>query len=353
MEDVVTADVLRANPNLAGRTVGDVAGEFGRRYAPAALTPEQQAIAASTAAAPGVGAPGISLRPRGVPMTPELAATLRALPPPEAFKLLAQLDLQAAQQRGTRILSGAESRSILGEAYDPDKVYQLTQEGGITVVPGTRESQEPTRQQLREEAGKLRNEFGQQKPVQEFLSMGPQILAIRDGVARERPSRLNDISLTFAFAKMLDPTSVVRENEAGQIVASASVADRLSGYIARLNGSAVFSPELRAQLLREAEGRYSSARSAYDVEADAFTELARRKGVNPEFVIPPRRNLPEAQPIPGSREAQAGQAMVSEAQRPAAIADLQSRVQAGTLPAQQARDIARRMGIPNAERLFQ
>ena len=354
MEDVVSADVLRANPNLAGRTVGDVAGEFGRRYAPAALTPEQRAIAAPTAVAPGVGVPGVNLRPRGVDMTPELAGTLRAMRDPgAALRYLTQLDLQAAQQRGTRILSGAESRSILGEAYDPNKVYQLTQEGGITVVPGTRESEEPTRQQLREEAGKLRNEFGQQKPVQEFLSMGPQILAIRDGVARERPSRLNDISLTFAFAKMLDPTSVVRENEAGQIVASASVADRLSGYIARLNGSAVFSPELRAQLLREAEGRYSSARSAYDVEADAFTELARRKGVNPEFVIPPRRNLPEARPIPGSPEAQADQTRVSEAQRPAAIADLQSRVQAGTLPAQQARDIARRMGIPNAERLFQ
>lgn len=353
MEDVVSADVLRANPNLAGRTVGDVAGEFGRRYAPAALTPEQRAIAAPTAAAPSVGAPGTALRPRGVEMTPQLAATLQALPPAEALKLLTQLDLQAAQQRGTRILSGAESRSILGEAYDPDKVYQLTQEGGITVVPGTRESQEPTRQQRVALEGDLRDRFGAQKPVQEFLSMGPQILAIRDGVARENPSRLNDINLTFAFAKMLDPTSVVRENEAGQIVASASVADRLSGYIARLNGGAAFSPELRAQLLREAESRYSAARSAYDVEADAYRDLARSYGVDAGRVIPPRRDLPEARPIPGSPEAQADQTRVSEAQRPAAIADLQSRVQAGTLPAQQARDIARRMGIPNAERLFQ
>jgi len=353
MEDVVTADVLRANPNLAGRTVGDVAGEFGRRYAPAALTPEQRAIAAPTAAAPGAGVPGTALRPRGVEMTPQLAATLQALPPAEALKLLTQLDLQAAQQRGTRILSGAESRSILGEAYDPDKVYQLTQEGGITVVPGTRESQEPTRQQRTALEGDLRTQFGAQKPVQEFLQMGPQIRAIRDGVARETPSRLNDINLTFAFAKMLDPTSVVRENEAGQIVASASVMDRLGGFISRLNGGAAFSPELRAQLLREAESRYSSAREAYDVEAEAYRDLARSYGVEPGRVIPPRRDLPEARPIPGSREAEAGQAMVSEAQRPAAISDLQSRVQAGTLSAQQARDIARRMGIPNAERLFQ
>jgi hypothetical protein len=353
IEDVVSPAVLRANPNLAGRTTGDVVGEFGNRYAPAALTPEQRAVAAQTTVAPTAGAPGTALRPRGLEMTPQLAATLQALPPAEALKLLTQLDLQAAQQRGTRILSGAESRSILGEAYDPDKVYQVTQEGGITVVPGTRESQTPTRQQQTALEGDLRTQFGAQKPVQEFLQMGPQIRAIRDGVARENPSRLNDINLTFAFAKMLDPTSVVRENEAGQIVASASVMDRLGGYISRLNGGAAFSPELRAQLLREAESRYSSAREAYDVEANAYRDLARSYGVEAGRVIPPRADLPAARPIPGSREAEAGQAVIGEAQRPAAIADLQNRVQSGALSVDQARSYARRMGIPNAERLFQ
>lgn len=350
IEDIVTPDVLRANPNLAGRTAGDLAQDFARRYAPAQMTPAQAQITAPSPTVPG-GAPGTALRPRSAPMTPELAATLQALPPAEALKLLTQLDLQAAQQRGTRILSGAESQSILGAAYDPDKVYQLTQEGGISVVPGTRESQEPTRQQRVSLEGELRTQFGAQKPVQEFLQMGPQIRAIRDGVARETPSRLNDINLTFAFAKMLDPTSVVRENEAGQIVASASVMDRLGGFIARLNGGAAFSPELRAQLLREAESRYSSAREAYDVEADAYRDLARGYGVEPGRVIPPRRDLPEARPIPGSQQAQAN--AVPEAQRPAVVAELTNRIQSGALTQQAARDLARQLGIPNVERLFQ
>lgn len=348
MEDVVGTDVLRANPNLAGRTVGQVVQGFVQNYGlpqaqQAPLTPAQAQIAG----APGGGA---SLR-RQVEITPELAATLRAMPAPDALRLLAQLDLQS-QQRGTRILSATEARAVLGEAADPNKVYQVGAEGGITVVPGTRESEEPTRQQRVSLEGELRTQFGAQKPVQEFLQMGPQIRAIRDGVARETPSRLNDINLTFAFAKMLDPTSVVRENEAGQIVASASVMDRLGGFIARLNGGAAFSPELRAQLLREAESRYSSAREAYDVEADAYRDLARGYGVEPARVIPPRRDLPEARPIPGTREAQAGGA-ISEAQRPAAIADLTARVQSGAVSVQAARDIARQLGIPNAERLFQ
>ena len=320
----------------------------------AQLTPEQRAIAAPTAAAPGVGAPGTALRPRTVPMTAELAETLLAMPDSgAALRYLTQLDLQAAQQRGNRILSEAEARSIYGRLYDPNKLYEITQDGTPRPVAGTIESQEPTRQQQVALEGDLRDRFGAQKPVQEFLSMGPQILAIRDGVARENPSRLNDINLTFAFAKMLDPTSVVRENEAGQIVASASVADRLSGYIARLNGGAAFSPELRAQLLREAESRYSSARQAYDVEADAYRDLARSYGVEPGRVIPPRRNLPEARPIPGSPEAQAGQSMVTEAQRPQAITRLQERVRAGEITLAQAQSFARSMGIPDAERFFQ
>jgi hypothetical protein len=355
IEDIVTPDVLRANPNLAGRTAGDLAQDFARRYAPTPMTPAQAQITAPSPAVPG-GTPGINLRPRTVPMTPELAATLQALPPAEALKLLTQLDLQAAQQRGTRVLTAAEAQGYFAslgspQLYDPNKAYQVTQEGGITVVPGTRESEEPTRQQRTALEGDLRTQFGAQKPVQEFLQMGPQIRAIRDGVARETPSRLNDINLTFAFAKMLDPTSVVRENEAGQIVASASVMDRLGGFIARLNGGAAFSPELRAQLLREAESRYSSAREAYDVEADAYRDLARSYGVEPGRVIPPRRDLPEARPIPGSQQAQAN--AVPEAQRPAVVAELTSRIQSGALTQQAARDLARQLGIPNAERLFQ
>ena len=321
------------------------------------LTPTQAQIAAPSPAVPS-SLPGVSLRPRGVPMTLELAATLQALPPGEALKLLTQLDLQAAQQRGARALTNTEAQAYFAslgspQLYDPNKVYQVTQDGGISVVPGTRESEQPTRQQQVSLEGELRTQFGAQKPVQEFLQMGPQIRAIRDGVARETPSRLNDINLTFAFAKMLDPTSVVRENEAGQIVASASVMDRLGGFIARLNGGAAFSPELRAQLLRESESRYSSAREAYDVEADAYRDLARSYGVEAGRVIPPRRDLPEARPIPGSREAQAGQATVNEAQRPQAITRLQERLRAGEITLDQARSFARSMGIPDVERFFQ
>jgi len=347
IEDVLSPEVLRANPNLAGRTTGEVVGEFGRRYAPAALTPEQQAIAAPTAVAPGAGVPGTALRPRTAPMTPELAATLQALPPAEALKLLTQLDLQAAQQRGTRILSGAESRSILGEAYDPNKVYQLTQEGGITVVPGTREGQDLTREQQRSEENTLRASFLSQQPVKDYLAMSSQVRSIRDAATRENPSRYNDINLVYAYAKMLDPNSVVRETEYGMVIEAGGIEQRFFRWGSVINGQSAFNDRTRREILREAEGRYNSTREAYDVQADAFKELARNAGVRPEMVIPP---VPRMAPV---QERQQNRPALAEGARQGAVDYLRAEVQAGRMSAQQAIQEARNSGIPNAERLFQ
>lgn len=313
----------------------------------AQLTPEQRAIAAPTAAAPGVGVPGINLRPRGVDMTPQLAATLQALPPAEALKLLTQLDLQAAQQRGTRILSGAESRSILGEAYDPNKVYQLTQEGGITVVPGTREGQDLTREQQRSEENTLRASFLSQQPVKDYLAMSSQVRSIRDAATRENPSRYNDINLVYAYAKMLDPNSVVRETEYGMVIEAGGIQQRIYRWGSVINGQSAFNDQTRREILREAEGRYNSTREAYDVQADAFKELARNAGVRPEMVIPP---VPRMAPV---QERQQNRPALAEGARQGAVDYLRAEVQAGRMSAQQAIQEARNSGIPNAERLFQ
>ena len=316
----------------------------------AQLTPEQRAIAAPTAAAPGAGAPGTALRPRGVEMTPQLAATLQALPPAEALKLLTQLDLQAAQQRGNRILSEAEARSIYGNRYDPSKLYEITQEGTPRPVAGTIESREE--KDIQQE-NSLRRDFTTSKPVVEFLTMGPQIRSIRDAVTRTEPSRFNDINLVYAFAKMLDPTSVVRETEYGMVIEAQGAVQRVFSWGARIAGQSAFNEQTRREILREAEGRYSATKEAYDIEVDATKELAKRYGVNPERVIPPRRELSQAGPIPGSPEAQAGQTRVSGAERPQAITRLQDRVRAGEITLDQAKSFARSMGIPDAERFFQ
>jgi hypothetical protein len=347
IEDIVTPDVLRANPNLAGRTAGDLAQDFARRYAPTPMTPAQAQITAPTPAAPS-SLPGTALRPRGVAMTPELAASLNALAredPQAALRTLTQLDLQAASQSGSRMLSDTEARAILGPRYDPEKQWYLDDKGIPKAVEGTLSGQ--TREQQRSEENTLRASFLSQQPVKDYLAMSSQVRSIRDAATREDPSRYNDINLVYAFAKMLDPNSVVRETEYGMVIEAGGVEQRVYRWGSVINGRSAFNDQTRREILREAEGRYNSTREAYDVQADAFRELARTAGVRPEMVIPPVPRIAPAQTRPQNRPA------LAEGDRQGAVDYLRAEVQGGRMTAQQAIQEARNAGIPNAERLFQ
>jgi hypothetical protein len=317
------------------------------------LTPTQAQIAAPSPAVPS-SLPGVSLRPRGVPMTLELAATLQALPPGEALKLLTQLDLQAAQQRGARALTNTEAQAYFAslgspQLYDPNKVYQVTQDGGISVVPGTRESEEPTRQQRTAQENTLRSDFFERAPVKDYLALSSQVRVIRDAATREDPSRYNDINLVYAFAKMLDPNSVVRETEYGMVIEAGGIEQRIYRWGSVINGQSAFNNETRRQILREANGRYSSARESYDVFADSYRDLARNAGVRPEMVVPPLPRFNVQEPAAG----QQNQPRLAEDARQGAIDYLRSEIQSGRMNRQQAIQEARNAGIPNAERLFQ
>jgi hypothetical protein len=290
-------------------------------------------------------------------MTPELASSLTSLAredPQAALRMLTQLDLQASQQRGTRTLTATEAQAYFAaigspQLYDPNKAYEVKAEGGLGVVPGTRESEEPTRQQRTAQENTLRSDFFERAPVKDYLALSSQVRVIRDAATREDPSRYNDINLVYAFAKMLDPNSVVRETEYGMVIEAGGIQQRIYRWGSVINGQSAFNDETRRQILREANGRYSSAREAYDVFADSYRDLARNAGVRPEMVVPPLPRFNVQEPAAG----QQNQPRLAEDARQGAIDYLRSEIQSGRMNRQQAIQEARNAGIPNAERLFQ
>lgn len=236
----------------------------------AALTPQQAVLASGT--------PG---QPR---ITPEIASLLRQLGPQAGRQFLAQLQMRALQQE-TRVLQPQEAQAILGSAYDPDRRYQITSQGGVQPIAGTREPEEGSSQQRRELEGTLRSQFLGLQPVRDYMTMIPQIREVRAAATRENPSRLNDINLVFAFAKMLDPQSVVREGEQIQVLRAQGLGESVIGAIQRLNGGSGLTPETRQQLMREANSRFDSAQSVYREFADTYRGLAQDYGVNPTRVV--------------------------------------------------------------------
>lgn len=133
----------------------------------------------------------------------------------------------------------------------------------------------------------IRNEYETQPAVKSYRTVVPMLESAKD--AATRPTRAADLNLVYAFAKLMDPDSVVRESETAGVVATASVADRLGAYIGQLNGQAMLSPETRAKLLDELNSRFQSLKESNDVLAQQYTDIATAYGLDPSRVVIPIR----------------------------------------------------------------
>ena len=103
-----------------------------------------------------------------------------------------------------------------------------------------------------------------------------------------------DLNLVYAFAKAMDPGSVVREGEQIMIQRTGGVFDRLKGMVESLNGGARLTPEIRMALMNELNTRVLSLQQQHDSVRGQFEAIARQRGLNVESVLdkPPTINIP-------------------------------------------------------------
>jgi hypothetical protein len=147
-----------------------------------------------------------------------------------------------------------------------------------------------------QEEDKLRDDFNSAPPVKAYRIVVPMLESAKD--AATRPTRAADLNLVYAFAKLMDPDSVVRESETAGVVATASVADRLGAYIGQLNGQAMLNPDVRAKLMSELNSRFKSLDESYQTHVKAYTGIAERRGYDPNNIIVPIRGPKPAQDKP-------------------------------------------------------
>lgn len=146
--------------------------------------------------------------------------------------------------------------------------------------------------------GKLRDDFNQFQPVKSFRQAAPIITSMREAVNRNTAGA--DLNLVYGIAKIFDPDSVVREGEMVLVKSTANLPAQVEGYLSFVMGGGRLTPEIRANLMQEAESRYSAYKSGYDAAATSVQAMAARMGVNPENVImggltpDARPNVPKA-----------------------------------------------------------
>jgi hypothetical protein len=130
----------------------------------------------------------------------------------------------------------------------------------------------------------LRKEFEGLPEVKDYKAAVPAYKSVVDAARRNTPQA--DINLVYGIAKMYDPSSVVREGEYATIVNSANIPDKIKGYAQYLAGGGKFTPEVKAALVKEAEGRMNSFDEQYQKSRADFETISQSSGAKPSLLFP-------------------------------------------------------------------
>jgi hypothetical protein len=130
-----------------------------------------------------------------------------------------------------------------------------------------------------------------------------------------QPSAAGDLSLVFAYMKMLDPQSSVRESEQASASNAAGVPERIRTQWNKLVNGESLSTAQRADFVNQAGNVLQSRQTQFDKTRNKYTTLAKRADLDPIDVVG------EEETVVTDTPPQAGAAPTAEAVRVTSIAD--------------------------------
>lgn len=201
-----------------------------------------------------------------------------------------EIDKTRAQIEATRAQAAA-ARAQAGEQYGFSGGYIYNKRTG-----DVRSAQPDGAPDLDREA-KIRNEWTGQQGVKEFQIIRDQYGILKG--AASNPSAAGDIATVFSFMKILDPNSVVREQEFATAQNAAGVPERVRNVFNRLLSGERLSPEQRADFLAQAENQYKVREGQYTALKDQYTGIARNARARPDQTVIDY-GVAQPKPPPGS-----------------------------------------------------
>jgi hypothetical protein len=95
------------------------------------------------------------------------------------------------------------------------------------------------------------------------------------------------MAMVFAFMKMLDVGSVVRESEQAQAMNAAGLLERAKTQVANWQSGDKLSPEQFRKMKEEARKIYAAEQKVYQARAVDYQRMAKERGLNPNDVVLP------------------------------------------------------------------
>lgn len=134
----------------------------------------------------------------------------------------------------------------------------------------------------------LSQQYAQNPSVQAYQT----VLPIYRAAQRAGDTPAGDLQLVYAFARIMDPLTGVREGEAASVAGAAAPDQRIQGYMDYLHGHGQFTPELRQQLRAEMAARGSSLDQDYNRVRSDYIANARRYGFDPHAIVGTHAAIP-------------------------------------------------------------
>lgn len=165
---------------------------------------------------------------------------------------------------------------------------------GLSVDSSQRAERSETRTESQNKFGntaELRKEFNKLPSVQEYQTVIRQY----SSALRTQNNPSGDQALITAYAKMLDPGSVVREQEFNTVANADSSLGRAYSRIAKelgMDGGGMLRPEIRERVRNEMQNLVKSYNKAYNQDRARYGDLAERNGIAPQDVVGPHIGEP-------------------------------------------------------------
>lgn len=154
------------------------------------------------------------------------------------------------------------------------------------------EAQTQDRQGINDESG-LRDKFNALPEIREFPVVQSQYNIIRRMTNSSSPA--GDLALVTAYMKMLDPGSVVREQEFSNAANAGGAAERAKALISDITGNGILTPKQRADFVAQARSVFEVQATTFNQRLGQYRTLAEGYGFAPDNIGQPVE-IPPATP---------------------------------------------------------
>ena len=133
------------------------------------------------------------------------------------------------------------------------------------------------------ETSELRKEFYADPQVKNYATVAT---AYRKALA-SGATPAGDIALVFAYMKLNDPNSSVREGEYATAQNAANVPDRIRNIYNKAVDGTILQPDQRKDFLNEAKKMAKAQFEGMKPKIDQLSKIAKDRELNPDMIIPP------------------------------------------------------------------